>query len=349
MTTQLTASQLTVFLAATIKARRPVLIVGGPGIGKTSIIEQAAALASNRLVISHPAVSDPTDQKGMPWVSKEKGILRASFTPFGETAEVLDSTEPTVWFFDDLGQAPPAVQASCMPWFLARRNGEHVLPAHVTIMAATNRRTDRAGVSGVLEPVKSRFASIVELVATLDEWCRWAITRDDIPPELIAYLRFQSDDLYKFEPSADLVNSPSPRTWHHAGQLMQLGLPWDILSVAIAGAVGAEAATRFMAFLDMHSHLPSIDGIMLDPDSAIVPEAPNALYAVATGLAARANPQNFGRVARYAERLVEAAHGEFATLLIRDTYHRHPKVKETPAFVRMMSGELGQLVSGAAQ
>ena len=36
-------TQLATFLSRTIAARLPVLLVGGPGIGKTSIVEQAAA------------------------------------------------------------------------------------------------------------------------------------------------------------------------------------------------------------------------------------------------------------------------------------------------------------------
>ena len=116
---------------------------------------------------------------------------------------------------------------SFMQLLLARRVNGHALPEHVTFVAATNRRTDRAGVSGILEPVKSRFAAIVELEPNLDDWCQWAFTAG-VPAELIAFLRFRPDLLCKFTPSADLTNCPLPRTWAHVAQLLALRLPSTI-------------------------------------------------------------------------------------------------------------------------
>jgi hypothetical protein len=253
------------------------------------------------------------------------------------------------WFMDDLGQAPPAVQASYMPWLLARRCGDHCLPEHVTIIAATNRRTDRAGVSGVLEPVKSRFAAIVELEPDLDEWCTWALNQSNIPPELVAFLRFRRELLCQFTPSADLINCPLPRTWAAAGRLLGLKLPAEVEAAALAGAVGEGAAVELMGFLQMFRQLPNIDGILADPNAQAIPTQTAVLYAVSTALASRANEKNFSRVARYTERLVEAGHGEFAAMLLRDSCRRAPAVMTTPTFVRLSAGELGQLIGGGVQ
>lgn len=338
-------SEITTLLAAAISAKLPTLITGKPGVGKSDLVSQAAAAAGADLIISHPAVADPTDAKGLPWVSEDKSS--ATFLPFGELARALKATKLTVWFLDDLGQAPPAVQASYMQLLLARRVNGHILPDCVTFVAATNRRTDRAGVSGILEPVKSRFATIVELEPDLDEWCQWALTQPTIPAEMIAFLRFRKELLCDFQPTADLTNCPLPRTWAAAGKLMGLGLPAQVLNQALAGAIGEGAASEFLGFLRMVRELPAIDAILMDPDSATIPSQPAALYAVTTGLAARANQSNFGRVVRYAQRLLDAAHGEFATLLVRDAIRRDPSLQHTSDFVRVVSGELGQLISGA--
>ena len=167
-----TPKQLTALLAAMIPARLPLLITGAPGVGKSDIIAQATAQSQADLLISHPAVADPTDAKGLPW--PKAGENEATFLPFGELASAIKATKPTVWLLDDLGQATPAVQASFMQLILARRVNGHILPDHVTFVAATNRRSDRAGVAGILEPVKSRFACIVELEPTIDDWSQWA-------------------------------------------------------------------------------------------------------------------------------------------------------------------------------
>lgn len=336
--------ELSELLSAAIAARKNVLITGAPGIGKSDVVAQACAAAGAKLVISHPAVVDPTDVKGLPWVTDGA----ATFLPLGELAEVLASTEPTVWFLDDFGQGAVMTQQAYMQWLLARRCGTHVLPDCVTILAATNRRTDRAGVTGVLEPVKSRFATIVELAPHLDDWCAWAFTHE-IPAELIAFLRFRPDLLSDFKPSADLTNSPSPRTWAHVAELLAMPLSPAVMQIALAGAAGEGAATEFNAFRRLYAELPNIDGILIDPDASKLPTAPATLYAVATALGMKATPKNFPRVARYAERLTQAQHGEFAALLLRDAVRRDAAIMQTSAFVKLASGELGQLIAGGGK
>lgn len=238
-----------------------------------------------------------------------------------------------------------AVVHNCMQLLLARRVNGHVLPDCVTFVAATNRRTDRAGVSGILEPVKSRFATIVELQPTLDDWCHWALG-NGLPVELVAFLRFRPDLLHAFSASADLTNSPSPRTWHSVAKLMKIGLPKELEYPAFAGAVGEGAATELVAFLRVFRELPNIDAILLNPDSQEVPSQPSVLYATSASLASRANETNFGRVARYCERMLDAGFGEFGAMLIRDAQRITPAITNSPAFVTAMCGSLGKLISG---
>jgi MoxR-like ATPase len=107
-------------------ARIPVLLTGAPGVGKSSIVEQAASAAGFDIILSHPAVADPTDAKGLPWPGQDGRT--ATFLPFGDLAQALNAQKPTVWFLDDLGQASPAVQASYMQLLLARRVNGHKLP-----------------------------------------------------------------------------------------------------------------------------------------------------------------------------------------------------------------------------
>lgn len=341
------SSDISTLLSATIASRLPVLITGAPGIGKTALTEQAAHAAGCELIVSHPVVSDPTDFKGLPWPNADKG--EATFLPFGELAQAINTPVPTVWLLDDLGQASAGVQAAAMQLLLARRINGHKLPDHVTFVACTNRRQDRAGVSGVLEPVKSRFAAIVELEANVDDWCTWAFTTDFIPAELVAFLRNRPELLHQFAPSADITNTPSPRTWANLARLQMLGLPKSIQLPAFVGAVGEGAAVEYSAFLEMVASMVSIDNILLNPDTADIPKKPGELYAVAAGLAYRANTQTFGRIATYCERLNNNGHGEFAVLTVRDSTKRVPAITATSPFTKLASGPLGRLVTGVLE
>jgi hypothetical protein len=329
-----------------IAARMPLLITGAPGIGKSDIMTQAAQTAGVDLLISHPAVCDPTDFKGLPWM--QTGDDFARFVPFGDFHTALTATRPLAWLFDDLGQSNPSVQAAAMQLFLARRVNGHILPDCITFLAATNRRIDRAGVSGILEPVKSRFVSIVELEPNVDDWCSWAINHG-IPYTLIAFLRYRPELLCKFEATADLTNSPVPRTWKHLADVESLGLSPELESEAMSGAVGNGAAIEYIAFRQMAKSLGNLDAILLDPVKASIPREPSQLYATIVGLASRANETNFGRIVTYAQRLyTEADRGEFAALLIRDSQRRNSKIAYTDDYVRMQVSPLGQLLTGKA-
>jgi hypothetical protein len=335
-------SQLFQLLSAYIQKGLPVLITGPAGVGKSDVVAQAAHDAGHDLLISHPVVEDPTDSKGLPFPVSDGSA--AKFLPFGDLERAMNSTKPTVWFLDDLGQASPAVQAAKMQLLLARRIGEHDLPPHVTFVAATNRRNDNAGVTGILDPVISRFATVVELEPTIDDWTAWAV-RNNVPAELIAFLRFRPDLLYVQKKSRDIENAASPRTWGFVAKTMGV-VPKELELISYAGSVGEAAAGELMGFLAIYRELPSPDAIILSPDSAPIPETPAALYAISTALAAHSTEGNFDRVLTYNDRLIDAGRREFAALLARDAVRRKPGLQNTHAFIRAQGGPLGQIIRG---
>lgn len=339
---KVTPTQLTELLSLYVPKRLPVLITGRPGIGKSDIVEQTARDTDHDLLISHPVVEDPTDSKGLPFPAADGST--AKFLPFGDLERAMKARRPLIWFLDDLGQASPAVQAAKMQLLLARRIGEHVLPSHVTFLAATNRRTDNAGVTGILDPVISRFATVVELEPNIDGWTKWAV-RSGVPAELIAFLRFRPDLLSVQKTSRDIENTPSPRSWGFVAKTM--GVVTKALEhISYAGSVGEGAATELVSFLQIFRELPNPDAIMATPDRAMIPQTPSALYAVAAALAARATEANFERVVTYTERLIDAGHREFAALLVRDSLLRTPTIANSHAFIRAQGGEIGKILKG---
>lgn len=336
-TATMTPRDLQQFLSGTIAARLPILITGAPGIGKSDIVEQATAAAGATMIISHPVVSDPTDFKGLPFatVNTTTQQAEAHFLPFSDLQRIIDADKPTVFFLDDLGQAPPAVQAAAMQLILARRINGHRVSDQVTFIAATNRRQDRAGVAGILEPVKSRFCSIIELQPDLDSWCSWALKENpttkaqNVPTELIAFIRFRPALLHDFKPSADLINTPSPRTIAQAGRLLALNFPDNILYPALSGSTGEGFAAEFIGFLKIYRNLPNPDSIILNPLNAAVPSDPATLYALSGALARKASKQNFDAIATYAERMP----AEFSVVLVKDAITQKEELQNTRAFI----------------
>ena len=68
----MTPSQLKLFLAQTIAARLPILIIGAPGIAKSESISQACLEIGADHIITNPATEDPTVVQGFPWPKAEE-------------------------------------------------------------------------------------------------------------------------------------------------------------------------------------------------------------------------------------------------------------------------------------
>lgn len=317
-------AKLKTLLLAAVRNNRRVLVKGRPGVGKSDIWAQVAEEVRADLVLMHPAISDPTDYKGMPALT-ENGT-QAHFLPFGDLMTLIRAKTPTICLFDDIGQANPAVQAALMQLVLARRVNGHKVSDSVVFGGATNDTTHGAAVSGMIEPLKSRWDTIVELEVSVDDWCKWALD-NAVPAELIAFLRFRPALLSPsdWKPTKELRNSPSPRGWASCARWIEAGVK-DL--EVFGGAVGEGAAVELMAFLDMHASLPSLDGILLDPTQAPVPDKPGALFAVASGLARKATPSNFERVTRYLQRLPK----EFDVMAVRDAIRITKAITSSGAF-----------------
>jgi hypothetical protein len=335
-------SQLREVLAKAIPRRRPILVYSSPGIGKSSIVEQSCAESGVECIVMHPVVSDPTDFKGMPWI--QDGT--ASFVPFGDLQQLLTASQPTVCFLDDLGQANSSVQAAVMQLILARRISGHRVSDHVTFVAATNRKTDFAAVSGLLEPLKGRFTTCLELKADGKEWRAWA-DRSAIAPEVIAFLQFRPELLSDFRGSADITVSPSPRGWEHVSELLAFDLDARTQIPCIQGAIGEGAATEFVAFLQVWSQMVGPDLILTSPDTAPIPTEISALCAVSTALAVRVQKQSMPAYVRYLQRLCDEDRTEFAALSMKSCIARDANLSNTGAYVKAMSGPLGQILVGA--
>lgn len=318
-------SELHNIIVKAIQNQFPLLIRGKPGVGKSDIVCQASKAAGihpDNLHIWHPVVSDPTDAKGLPWVVEGE----AEFLPFGHLKAIMETEEPTVVFLDDLGQAPAAVQAAYMQLLLAREINGQKISDQVTFVAATNRKEDKAGVNGLLEPVKSRFKAIVELEVDSGEWCKWAM-RNGMPHELIAFNRLRPELLDSFKATKDLINSPSPRTVAALGEWQNAGITnFEVL----AGAAGEGYAGEYVSFLEIYRTLPDIDYILLHPQDAPVPDRskPSELYAIATALAYRADESNFDSILEYTDRMPE----EFQTLCIQDAVSKNRDLVYTKTF-----------------
>jgi len=332
---RLTASEVERLLPAYIQNKKPVLLVGAPGIGKSDIVAQAAKKTGFELKIYHPVLDDPTDYKGLPFATSSG---EANFLPFGNLLELINAEKDTIAFLDDLGQAPESVQAALMQLLLAREINGHKISDKVTFVAATNRRKDRAGVRGILEPVKSRFNAIFELQVEPDDWYRWAL-KNDMPMELVAFLRFRPNLLMDDEITGDMQNKPSPRTWAKLGEVMEF-LPEDLLINAAAGSVGDGAATEFNAFIKTWKSMPDPDAVIANPKKFDVPNELSVQYALVTAMVYRTSDVTFDNIMEYLGRFTP----EFLVMYIKDAISKCPEITQLKSYIEWACGDGGKML-----
>ena len=117
----------------------------------------------------------------------------------------------------------------------------------------------------------------------------------------------------------------------------------------MASTVCVGPTAEYAALKKKKKHMISIDAILLNPTTAPMPDAskPAAVYALASGLAHRANDKNFGHICQYSMRLYnEANMGEFAALIIRDSLRKNAALANTSAFISIGSSDFGKFLLG---
>lgn len=317
------ATKLKELVKFCIEKRNNILITGQPGCGKSDIVKQACIDMKVKCIISHPVVSDPTDYKGLPAIVEGN----AEFLPYGDLRMLLHADEKTVFFIDDLGQASPSVQAACMQLLLAREINGKKISDEITFVSATNRKEDRAAVGGILEPVKSRFKTIINLDVDVEDWCVWA-QKEDLPHQLISFIRFKPDMLTSFKPTKDIINTPTPRTVASVGFLQKEGLPNDFYYEVFKGSAGESFATEYTAYLNIFNDLITFEDIIKNPEKVKVPERQDTLYAVSGYIVYYTSIDNFSTVFKFIKRLPP----EFQVMIIKGISSKEKEIFKTTEF-----------------
>ena len=98
----------------------------------------------------------------------------------------------------------------------------------------------------------------------------------------------------------------------------------------LEGTIGLAATTELVAFLRLFRQLPSIDEILLNPDTAPLPDEPSARIAIATALGRALTDHSIAKGMRYLDRMPT----EMRVLAMRDAAARDRAITHTPEFVR---------------
>lgn len=323
-------SKLYEALHALIGERVPLHIWGPCGVGKSQIVGQVAADLSYSFLDVRAVQLDPVDLRGLPRIASDQ----TEWVP----PKFLPTTGKGILFLDELTSAPQMTQAGCYQLVLDRKLGEYELPDGWVVIAAGNPASERGVHFAMPRPLRNRFVHL-ELEADLDDWCRWAV-KSGIRPEIIAFLRFKSELLHAADTTADANAWPTPRSWEMASSVLSgiarrrqsalLTGTNEFETQLLDGTVGSAAASELTAFLRLFRQLPSIDEVLLTPDTATVPTETSAQIAISTALGRVISDASIGRALRYLDRMPT----EMRVMAICDAATRDKAITHTPEFVR---------------
>lgn len=315
--------QMQLELAAKGQKCAGLFIWSPPGLGKSNLVGASTAALSMAMADVRAGQFDPVDLRGLPY---KNGDGRAHWA----VPDFLPRDGSGVLFLDELSAAPLSVQAACYQLVLDRQLGEYHLPQGWAVVAAGNRRTDRAVAHVQSSALASRFTHL-ELIPDLEDWTKWAL-KAGLPFELVAFVRFRPELLHKFDPAEmDATGEhtfPCPRTLEFAGHIIARGLRPEIEGAMLAGTIGSGAAAELQGFLKVFRTLPNVDAVLMNPQGADVPTDPATLYALSGALARKATENNFDRVATYAGRLPD----EFAVMTVNEAVRVSPAIQHTRPF-----------------
>jgi ATPase family associated with various cellular activities (AAA) len=311
-------------LAALVPTRRPIYLWGAPGVGKSSVVRQAAQALGLDLIDIRATLLDPVDLRGLPRLDGDTAVwCPPAFLPRDGEG---------VLFLDELAQAPPLVQSACLQLVLDRKIGEYELPAGWSVVAASNRAEDRAGTHRLITPLMNRFVHL-DLDVSADDWQQWAVGVN-VSPEVRAFLRYRPALLFRFDPAVSERAFPTPRAWQFVSDVLTR-TPDDLVHSVVSGCVGDGPAAEFIGFRKLFRELPDLDVVLTRPDSAPVPREPAVLYALVGALVERCRSDRapLAQFVTYALRLPE----EFGVLALRDALAVNPKLVGLPAVQRWIA------------
>ena len=345
ITPVLRPKKLVVNLMRALKCSLVPLILSQPGAGKSEIVHEIAHNADLLLIDFRLAQADVTDMNGLPFF--DNGV--AKFMPFDffpikgqELPPKLDNNGKPLrdekgeiiryrgWllFFDELTAAPKQIQAAAYKILLEKRVGTSELHPDVAIIAAGNRKQDRAVAYDMSTALQSRLVHFTMEVHAGD-WLQWAY-KAGIDSRVIAYINFSDNSsneaLNNFDPEHTDHTYACPRTWRFASDLIadRAEVTMDDDYAILSGTIGTAQAQQFIAFCEVAANIPSIGSILNDPENATVPAEISQQYAVAAMLGGKIDPTNAKQLIRYIKRL----RVELQIITLRMGNVRNPAIKK---------------------
>ena len=335
-------------------------LISAPGRGKsetiTSLVDMMSQIDGEEWGYADLflATQTPPDLMGFQF--------KGEVTYDGKQFPITDPTAPTwfitksglpvfaykrgILFLDEFGQGQTDVKAAAAELLLNKRIGKWRLPDGWIVVAASNRTSDRSGVTKSLDFVINRRKEI-HISDDLDSWLDWAAT-SGVMPLTMAFAA--ANPQIVFSEGVPEKQGPwcTPRSLVMADRDLQAlasendgTMPTDPLAIEdVAGTIGQAAAAQYFAFVRLEQEMPKYEKIIADPKGTRVPDKPDAQMLVCYNLAHRVTSKDADQVIEYVKRLPK----DFSVTFVKTACNREPTLVTKPGFMKWI-GENASLLA----
>lgn len=249
--------------------RKPVLLVGLPGIGKTSGIislirrlneslTPERRLGYKKILLGQTVVGSLS---GIPVVNPANGNVTRIQMP--DLPDAARDGEYGVLFLDEITTADEMqIQPALGLTDDSRSLGEYTLPEHWLVVAAGNG-PDCANFVRLDDMILSRFMAYDICYDYKQDWRPWA-RENGIEEDIIAFLNFAPDMCVHIE-STDMDSAgkmfPCPRTWERLSIELQIRravkrpVSFEDMDRFAGRIIGIRAGRQFGAFMQFRKNL----------------------------------------------------------------------------------------------
>ena len=256
----LTWTELHPLIRATLESDISVLILGHPGVGKSTLAKSLANSMGLELIDIRLAQKDPAELGGVYFPDKDSHSLKLLPPEW-----VLKAcSKPCFVFLDEINSGVSKLhQAVAYQIVLEKKVANFVFHPKTVVMAAGNLLDDNAIVSPLSSALANRFAHF-RLRVDAKCWVDWGMGSLDW--RILSYISCMGDEALYCN-SGDSDAFPSPRTWAMTSSILEKNPDINIRRVA-SSCVGSAAATAFASWIELNAKLDPetviMDGKMVD-------------------------------------------------------------------------------------
>ena len=244
--------------------RKPVLLRGRHGIGKSTVVYQYAEQQKMEVVERRASQMTEGDLVGLPSIEADS----TRFNPPDWFKAACD--RPVVLFLDEVDRATLEVRQGIFELTDSRKLNGHKLHDDTLIFAAVNGGEHGAQYQvGEMDPAELDRWTVFDIEPSVEDWLAWA-NDSGISQEIFNFInqnRAHLEHTDDFEPNKVY---PSRRSWERLDQcLSQAGLLEDAspaLFNLTSAFVGFEAAVAFNDFIQNYDRQVSTDDILVKGD-----------------------------------------------------------------------------------